>query len=468
MIYLALLAERQGIHQSPGGRSMNILILTIGTFGDVLPFLALGEGLKNAGHEVTLCTADRYRSLVTDRGLGYGPMTNALLDLLDAPVGRAAMEEAVGLAGLVKTGLKLAKAVKPISGQMMRDAWQAARAAQPDIVIYHTKILAGPHIAEKLGIPAVMASLQPALAPTKAFPAAGLPDLKLGGWHNELTYRLVALIFGAFAGVINEFRRETLGLDPFPRSSLLLKTMDGTPIPILHAFSRHVVPRPKDWAEHIHLTGYWFADQASRWRPPEALETFLQAGEPPVYVGFGSMVGCNSQHLGDVVVTALTRTKKRAIVATGWGALKLNSPPDNILEIEAAPHEWLFPRVAGVVHHGGAGTTAMALRAGRPSIMCPFFGDQPFWARRIHELRAGPAPIPRKKLTAERLSAAITEATSDPLFEKNARALSERIRSEDGVAEAVTVIENVAAASAASWRRRVGNANPALTETSLH
>jgi sterol 3beta-glucosyltransferase len=427
---------------------VNILIVTIGTFGDVLPFVALGEGLKNAGHKVTLCTADRYRSLVSDHGLAYGPMTNALLDLLDAPVGRAAMEEAAGLAGVVKTGLKLAKAVKPISRQMMHDAWEAARAAEPDIVIYHTKILAGPHIAEKLGVPAVMASLQPALAPTEAFPAAGLPDLKIGGWYNKLTYRLVALIFGAYADVINEFRGEVLGLGPFPRSSLLLKTIAGAPIPMLHGFSRHVVPRPQDWPEHIHLTGYWFADQASDWHPPEALKAFLEVGEPPIYVGFGSMVGCNAQQLGDAVVAALTQAKRRAIVATGWGALKLDSPPDTILEIEAAPHDWLFPRVAAVVHHGGAGTTAMSLRAGRPSIVCPFFGDQPFWAKRIHELHAGPAPIPRKKLSAERLMAAIAEATSNPVFEENAKALSTRIQAEDGVAKAVAAIENVAAASA--------------------
>ncbi len=419
---------------------MTLLIITIGTLGDVLPFVALGAGLKRAGYAVTLCTAPRFQPLIDAHGLGFAPMTGAILDLMGEGSGRVAMEDVAGPIGIARTWIRLARAVKPINRQMMDDSWVAARQVRPDMVIYHPKALAGPHIAERLGIPQVMAVLQPMLAPTATFPVAGLPDIGLGGRYNRLTYRLVALGFRTYAGLIDAFRRDELGLGRVPRSSLPLQTAGGAPIPILHGFSRYVVPRPDDWPVHAQVTGYWFTDQAAGWQPPPTLEAFLAAGEPPVYVGFGSMAGRHAQRVGETVVAALAEAGKRGIVATGWGGLKLGSALSHVLAVESVPHDWLFPRVAAVVHHGGAGTTAMGLRAGRPSIVCPFMGDQPFWAQRVHTLGVGPKPVPRKRLNARRLAATIVEATTNPAYADNAAALARRIQAEDGLAEAVNRI----------------------------
>jgi sterol 3beta-glucosyltransferase len=210
--------------------------------------------------------------------------------------------------------------------------------------------------------------------------------------------------------------------------------------PTLYGYSTHVLPRPQDWNAQIHITGYWFLDEGEGWQPPADLVAFLDAGDPPVYIGFGSMGSRNPEEAGRIALDALARSGQRGIIAAGWGGLKTGDLPESVHLISALPHSWLFPRMAAVVHHGGAGTTAAGLRAGVPSIITPFGMDQPFWGRRVAELGVGPQPIPRKKLTAERLAAAITEATTNPTMRRRAAALGEAIRSEDGIGNAVAMV----------------------------
>ncbi len=422
---------------------MNILIITFGSRGDVQPYVTLGKGLKAAGHTVTICTAEAFKPFVQSHGLGYGYMTGELLQLVETSEGRAAVEDTVGLFGTLKTMLKLVQKTKPLNKQMMLDSWEAAQAAEPDLLIYHPKTLSSPHIAEALGIPAVMALLQPLIVPTAEIPAIGLPNLNLGAWYNKTGYKLLSMGYNTYAGMINEFRQKQLGLEAFPKSSGLLYDAAGRPIPILHGYSRHVVPRPDDWPANAHVTGYWFLDQAADWQPSAELQAFLDAGEAPVYVGFGSMAGRNPQRTAAIVIEALQQAKVRGIVATGWGGLDANRLPDTILKIDHAPHDWLFPRMAAVVHHGGAGTTAAGLRAGRPTVVVPFFGDQPFWGKRVHALGVGPEPIPQKKLTAEKLATAIRTVTADNAMRQRAEALGEQIHLEDGIANAVNILENL-------------------------
>ena len=142
-----------------------------------------------------------------------------------------------------------------------------------------------------------------------------------------------------------------------------------------------------------------------------------------------------------IVIEALLEVGVRGIIATGWGGLEADDLPHTILKIDRAPHDWLFPRVAAVVHHGGAGTTAAGLRAGRPTSVCPFFGDQPFWGARVHALGVGSRPIPQKKLTVSKLAEAIQEATRNPTLRNNAEALGEKIRQETGIANAISILE---------------------------
>jgi sterol 3beta-glucosyltransferase len=198
-----------------------------------------------------------------------------------------------------------------------------------------------------------------------------------------------------------------------------------------------VVPPPPDWPAWLHVTGYWFLDAEPGWQPPAALVDFLQSGPPPVYIGFGSMAGRDPEQRAEIALKALERSGRRGILLEGWGGLQPGDLPDSVLAVDAVPHDWLFPQMAAVVHHGGAGTTAAGLRAGTPTVVVPFFGDQPFWGRRVAELGAGPAAIPQKQLTVERLAAAIRAATSDESMRTHAHQLSQRIRNEDGIAHAV-------------------------------
>jgi sterol 3beta-glucosyltransferase len=188
------------------------------------------------------------------------------------------------------------------------------------------------------------------------------------------------------------------------------------------------------------VTGCWFLDREAEWQPPRELVDFLKAGPAPVYVGFGSMYSSNPQEVTEMVLHALARVKQRGILQTGWGGLSNADLPDDVFAVDSIPHDWLFPQMASVVHHGGSGTTAAGLRAGMPTVIIPFFADQPFWGARVFELGAGPAPIPKKRLTLERLADAICAATSDEVIRGRASALGERIRAEDGVTQAVEVL----------------------------
>ncbi|MGX1307799.1 sterol 3beta-glucosyltransferase [Amorphus suaedae] len=420
---------------------MNILILTYGSRGDVQPFVALGRGLRDAGHRVTLATSSRFRSFVEDHGLAFQPMSDALLALVDTDEGKDLMENGGRLLGLATRAIRLAKRMRPANEQLLRDSYRAAAATGPDLIVFHPKMAGAPHIAEKLGIGCVLATPVPILLPTRDWRFPIFPNLPLGGRYNHATHRAIrTLINRSLRGYVRDFRQE-LGLPPL-RDYSLTRMADGRPIPILHAHSEAVVPKPPDWPDEAHVTGYWFLDEDGP--PPPELPRFLEQGPPPVYVGFGSMSGRDPARLAALVVEALRERGLRGILATGWGGLKGHDLPASILQVDHAPHGWLLPRVAAVVHHGGAGTTAAALRAGRPSVVVPFFADQPFWADRVHALGAGPKPIPARRLRARTLATALGQATADSAMMARAAEIGRRIRAEDGVANAVALIERYA------------------------
>jgi sterol 3beta-glucosyltransferase len=209
---------------------------------------------------------------------------------------------------------------------------------------------------------------------------------------------------------------------------------------VLQAFSRHVVPRPSDWPDSAVVTGYWFLDEGVDWTPPRELADFLDAGPPPVFVGFGSMAGRDPARTARTVLAAVARSGQRALIVSGWGGLRVDEPPPGVFVAESVPYDWLLPRVAAVVHHGGAGTTAAGLRAGKPTVVCPFVADQPFWGARVAALGVGPRPIPQRRLGEAELAAAILEAVGDAGMRDRAERLGAQIRAEDGVAAAVEVI----------------------------
>jgi sterol 3beta-glucosyltransferase len=410
---------------------MHILISTFGTLGDIQPFIALGNGLRAAEHTVTVCTSEGYRTLVEAHGLNYAFMDNALLDL-----SRALLEGQ----GNTRT---LMRQMGAAMQRTIDDEWQAAQAIQPDVIVYHPKMLGSYHIAEKLDIPLVMAIPLPCYTPTRAFPHPFLASLRLGRWFNRLSFHLIGLASAMFIGMTNRFRTHILGLPPQRRFANLLVRADGAPVPILYPYSPALLPVPADFPPHVHVTGAWFLERPAAWHPDLTLEQFLEAGPPPIYVGFGSMSGKQAATRAQIVLDSLAQAGQRGVLARGWGGLEAERLPESVQLINAAPHDWLFPRMAAVVHHGGAGTTAAGLRAGRPTVICPFLGDQPFWGQLVHTRGVGPQPISLHRLTAPRLAVAISQAVQDEGMRRRAAELGVRIRAEDGVTTAVGMIERL-------------------------
>lgn len=408
---------------------MRILLSTYGTRGDVQPFVALAKTLRARGHEVAVCTPSGFRGMVEQHGVAYAHMDNAVLELT----------EAVLQAPTLRERRALFKGFGAIIRGTLDDEWRAAKSMQPDAVVYHSKALGAHHIAEKLGVPEFLAMPLP-LTRTRAFSVPIIPDWGLGPWFNAFSYNLVSIANAVWAGATNELRQKALGLKPASRFADAMRRNDGTDVPALYAFSEHVLPRPEDWPESAHVTGAWFLDDARGWTPPAGLVAFLQAGPPPVYVGFGSMGGAHAKKRTATVLGALALRRQRAVLATGWGGLEAEALPDHVFAIDAAPHEWLFPRMSAVVHHGGAGSTMASLRAGKPTVICPFLGDQPFWGQVVHSRGLGPVPVPQASLSPARLAEAIRVALSRDIVAR-AAAVGERIRREDGATRAAEIIE---------------------------
>lgn len=425
---------------------MHVFIIALGTRGDVQPYVALGCGLQRAGHQVTLCTAETFRPFVAEYGLPFSGAYDDVMDLMQTDAWRDALDDSKSAWKRLKAYAALFKLAGPMQMKMLEEIWQAAERARPDLILYHPKGYCSPHFAEKLGIPAMLATLVPGMVPTSAFPAIGFPAWDLGGWYNRWTARLMVKLTSMGVAKYVKAWRHAHGLPALRRGVGISRTPAGRPIPVMHGFSRRVLPLPTDWPAHATMTGYWFLDQPATWQPPASLVSFLNAGDPPVYVGFGSMAGPKTALVSRVVVNALQKANVRGILATGWGGLEANELPDTIYKIDTAPHDWLFPRMAAVVHHGGAGTTAAGLRAGRPTLICPFAMDQPFWGKRVHALGAGPAPIAQKALTADKVAQALRELVDNEDFRRNAGAIGEGLRGEDSMSHAVEFIESQSAA----------------------
>lgn len=413
---------------------MQITIFALGSRGDVQPYVALGKGLKDAGHTVLVLTSQDFQELVTTYGL----------DFLD--VGGNMQAVAQDMQGLLDQGnfLKILASMGEAAQRMARQAAISGLAAcqGADLIIGGLGgLFVGLALSEKLGIPFVPAYYYP-FTPTGEFrnALAPLPDRRLPAWANRLSHQAAQqMIWQNFRAADAKMRREILHLPPAPLRGPFASLQDPQRT-ILYGYSPQVIAPPRDWGANIHVTGYWFLEPADGWEPPAGLLDFLQAGPPPVYVGFGSMVHSQPERVADLVVQALASTGQRGVLSAGWGGLKATDLPETVTMLGAVPFDWLFPRMAAVVHHGGAGTTSLGLRAGVPSIVIPFMGDQPFWGRRVHELGAGTQPIAAKQLTVERLAQAIRVAVTDRSMQKRAAALGERIRAEDGVGRAVAII----------------------------
>ena len=407
---------------------MRFAIHTLGTRGDTQPYVALACRLRRRGHEVLVVAPTQFAELAAAERVPFSPLPAEFLAVLDSHEAKRLNGNSGAGFG---AGFKLLKFYRDIGRRLLDAEWEAARTFGPDAILFHPKALGAPHIAAKLGTPLFLASPLPGFTPTSAFPTPVLPVTSLGPL-NRPSHAL--MIHGGalmFAKTIRAWRVEQLGLPA-----------RGKPAPIagtLYGYSHHVLPKPADWGSDVAVTGYWFLD-APDWSPDSDLAAFLAAGEPPVYVGFGSMPSVDPERLTGLVVEGLRRAGKRGLLATNGGALGRIKASENLHVIADAPHDRLLPLVGATLHHGGAGTTGAALRAGLPTAICPFFGDQPFWARRVVALGVGPPPLDKRATTADDLAAAFA-AMDDPLIRARAARLGAAIRSEDGIETAIQFIE---------------------------
>jgi sterol 3beta-glucosyltransferase len=419
---------------------VKILIATIGTHGDVQPYVALGRALKEAGNEVTICASAYFEHFIRKFGLEYAYINNETIEFMHTPKGKILLGNAGSAWETLATLLPSISELLRLQERQMADIWVACKETSPDLILYHMKATGVPDFAEKLGVPCMLAFWLPLHVPTTRFPAMGFPDLPLGSGYRKLTYKIVRLMSVLMSKSSRRWRRAH-GLDPrSPGHKLQLP--DGRPIPVLYGFSKHIISPPEDWSGIASVTGFWFLNDDETWNAPRSLSEFLSMGEPPIYFGFGSIFGRDPERTTKTILEAVRRTGVRAILAEGWGGLEptVSAESESVMFIETAPHNWLFPQVSAVVHHGGCGTTAAGLLAGKPSVICPFFGDQPFWGAHVKRLGVGPSPIPQRKLTADSLCHAIDVVMNDSSIRQNAVSLGNQLRNENGTSNAVSFI----------------------------
>jgi UDP:flavonoid glycosyltransferase YjiC (YdhE family) len=397
-----------------------------------------------AGYDVRVATHTRFASMVTDNGLKFAPISGDPSEALRSREGQQFVGER--RPGLIRNTRRILHMVASEAERCVTDCNKAA--ADVDlIVVSPLGLAAGQPVAEAHGIPVIRAYYGPSGTPTGDVPALRFPGLSsFGRRGNRLSYAVARQIMWlVLRRTVNSSCRRPLGLAPL---SLLdpLTALDREGAPLLHGYSPAVIPPPLDWPSYAHATGYWILPTPEDWRAAPELESFLAAGDPPVYIGFGSMPGTNDAQLRTLVDSAIRLSGRRGIVYDPTLVAESGGHPvavsDNILAVGEVPFDRLLPRVAAVVQHGGAGTIGAALTAGVPTQVVPFLPDQRRWAARVVGLGVGPTPLAPEELTAELLAASITRMTTDQRMITLARELGEKIRQEDGVGSAVQIIDD--------------------------
>jgi len=414
---------------------MRVLIVAVGSRGDVAPFTGLGAALQADGHSVTIAGYEMFAGLVTDCGLAFRALPGDPR-LLEAARWRRGGTGPLGAVRLVRL---IADHLREVHAGILA----AARQGTDVLLLAGLSAIGGYHIAQGLGLPSLGLGLQP-VNPTGEFPPSIVAARSLGRLGNRAAGQaLVVLGAPALAGPIRELRAD-LGLPRLGTREAIFGQQDAARWPAFHGFSPAVVPRPADWRDGLEVVGYWWPERPAGWSPPADLENFLSAGPPPVFIGFGSMTPDDADRLGGVAAEAGRQAGVRMVIQAGRAGLAAASQsPGDSIAIGDMPHDWLFPQLAAVVHHAGAGTTAAGLRAGVPAVGVPMIGDQPFWAARLAALGTGPRPIPYRRLSAGALAAAITDAVTRPSYRVRAQAMAGRLARDDGAAPVVDMVSRL-------------------------
>lgn len=413
---------------------MRITLIAVGARGDVQPYVALGCGLRAAGYTVQIATQQQFMPLVHAYGLDVAPIRGDLHEVLMSPAGQQWIRSGRNPLGFLH-GYKAL--IQKYLANFLADC--TVLGAESDALIYSSlAVYTAPHIAEQRRIPVLAAFLQPVSRTTK-FPSLIAPlSSNLGSSYNLIThYTTEMLLWQPFRTTINHWRQEQLGLAPIPVTTNYLGDFFQKRVSILYGYSAVLVPKPSDWGDWLTVTGSWFLKPPPFWQPPQEIEQFLASGPAPVYVSFGSTIDMDAS-MQTLLVQALDTAGLRGIIA---GSVSQHDLPDTMLAVDDVPHDWLFPQLAGVVHHGGAGTTAAGLQAGLPAITIPAHIEQRFWGERLAALGAGLPPLARSHLTRDQLVTALRTITHDQSLRERAEDLGARIRAEHGVERAVERVQ---------------------------
>lgn len=417
-----------------------ITFLAVGSRGDLNPACALGGKLLSLGYKVCIATHDNFKSYVESKNLEFAPIAGNFKELLSSEAGLQFLEGKKQKFRIVNDELYY---------QQLKDAYAAA--INSDALIIFPLSLFGYHIAEKLNIPYIFSSFVP-LTSTREFPFLRF-DLQNRYWFlsflNRFSYDVAGFIsWQTNRTLINKFRKEVLGLNPvgffgveFRRNAP--KNFKWENIPILYQYSSRVIPTPQDWSQkNIYVTGNWFLAEEDDFSPSTELLKFLNEGSKPIYIGFGSMTLRNPRHIFELIVNAIKETKQRAIIAASWSGMgEFVSDNKNIyVANEYIPYSWLFEKMRILIHHGGSGTTALALKSGVPQIVIPFTTDQPVWARKMVNLGVASEFISIHDLNQDNLKEAIFSTLNNDDLKPNAESIGASIREEKGVELAAKLV----------------------------
>ncbi len=422
---------------------LKLVVLALGSRGDVQPFVALGRALQERGHRVCIATEQEYLGLADSYGLESACVGGSIRAQMDFEQVYQALD-AAGRALPLGFALSFLRQAGPLVQRIIADSLAACQRAD-GILASTLGCYTGLSVSEKLGLPLLPVHFHPHAA-TGAYPDLSFAELP-AGWpgraaYNRLTHSLAAHgMWQLLRGALNQARRRVLGLPGLSARALWQRVRRPTSAS-LFAYSRHIAPPPADWTPRQEVCGYWFLPPEPGWQPPAELQRFLEAGPPPVYIGFGSLLaGRDPDQVTRLALEALDQAGQRGILYAGWGDFARPPLPPTCLRLEEAPHAWLFPRLGAAVTHCGAGTLAAALQAGLPVVGVPYFGDQLYWARRAHALGAAPPPIPRRQLSVARLAQAIRQVVDEPAYRQRARQLAALLSAEEGAQAGAARVE---------------------------